>query len=757
MNYSDMHKEALAFFDGQKNTDLSSVVRGEYSALAKALEGKVGSFLQTSGLSAAKYEAGAAMEAMDGIQSAVQRYGVDKIVSWLEDTIKIPAEHLQQATLAVLNVLSRHDKGQTKGALWASQSMNAPQNQGVQYQALESIYADEVAQSMQQGSAGLEAFGVDMNTTPADLKTALVLTLLQYYIGVVPRILPTLPTNQPSVIFTKSRRKVMDLAENPEAKYNFIELMRNPGLLYGELRRIIPQAANANAGEVVSDGWLAPNVDANILKLGIEYEKTAGGVSTGVPKYGHAKINITDTVADNVSVEAIKVSITDGTTTETYTCPVGTTYARLTRTNNSKDAADRQAVFESVFRINKSVTPDGGSAASTLLAGLDDEEGILIRFRVTATINLKTGKAYATIIPSVGPFVQEGVTPSAGMNTLFPISGTPLVSANVVAYKLDARYTEDNFRKTSKLATIDKQQISYELMQGTNYFVQVSLQDKQQEDATVDLGQLIQLEEDAKQIRIIETTINKIDAALKLSGALNPVDDIGSEYIAGDIVFPATYSTTLDVAKLKVLQTGDVTGDVRTRVRTFLGYITTELVRLSLIDKVLTNGAEINFGLITNRRVLDNCLSVAHYHNHLNGGDTQGTNNGVEFRLVLDNGIILNVVTTTFNDFYSSNFVDSNAVVHKSLDKMILFPIMPNSPDSYLNFGQIYDYGAMSGRYSFSDRGSTVERIFANVRRQLIPTNPQGAIIDVLGIEEIMADAVYAKALTSSTSGTVGF
>ena len=753
MNYSDMHKEAIDFFAGQKNTDLSSVVRGEYSALAKALEGKVGSFLQTSGLSADKYEAGAAMEAMDGIQASVQRYGVDKIVAWLEDTIKIPAEHLQQATLAVLNVLSRHDKGQTKGALWASQSMNAPQNQGVQYQALESIYADDVAQSMQQGSAGLEAFGVDMNTTPADLKTALVLTLLQYYIGVVPRILPTLPTNQPSVIFTKSRRKVMDLAENPEAKYNFIELMRNPGLLYGELRRIIPQASNSTAGEVVADGWLAPNVDANILKLGVEYE------SAGVPKYGHAKINITDTVADNVSVEAIKVKLTDGTSEETFTCPVGTTYARLTRTNNSKDAADRQAVFETVFRITKDATTDAGSA-TTLLAGIGDEEGVLVRFRVTAQINLKTGKAYATIIPSVGPYVQEGVAPSAGMNALFPTGATPVVSASAVAYKLDARYTEDNFRKTSKLATIDKQQISYELMQGTNYFVQVSLQDKQQEDATVDLGQLIQLEEDAKQIRIIESTINKIDSALKLSGALNPVDDIGSEYIAGDIVFPATYSATLDVAKLKVLQTGDVTGDVRTRVRTFLGYITTELVRLSLIDKVLTNGAEINFGLITNRRVLDNCLSVAHYHNHLNGGDTQGTNNGVEFRLVLDNGIILNVVTTTFSDFYfdGKSYTDPDtSIVRNTCDKMVIFPIMPNSPDSYLNFGQIYDYGAMSGRYSFSDRGSTVERIFANVRRQLIPTNPQGAIIDVVGIEEIMADAVYAKALTPSIAGNVGF
>lgn len=744
MNYLDMKNEALEHFSNAL-AGIPESVKREYSALAKHLEKEVGGFLQTSGLSAAQYEPGMAMEAMNDMAASVNRYGVSKIVQWLEDTIKIPAEHVQQATLAVLNVLSRHDGAASKSGLWSSQTMGAPKSQGQTYQALESIYADEVAMAMTAAAPGMEAFGVDINTTPADLKTALVLTLLQYYIGLIPRVLPTLPTNQPSVIFTKSRRKVMDLAENPDKNYNFIELMRNPDLLWGELRKIIPLVVNSKNGEMteaLGNGVLVPNVDAKIMHLALDETK-----------FGHAKINMTDTVADNVSVETVYVTLSNGTTTEQFKLPIGTTYARLTRTNNSKDASDRQAVFETVVRITKGATTAAGTV-STLLDSVEDGEGVLVRLRVSATINLKTGLANAMINVRVGASPVEGTEASAALDELV----VAINQAKPVAdgYVLDARYTEDNFRKTSKLATIDKQQISFELMQGTNYFVQVSLQDKQQEDATVDLGQLIQLEEDAKQLRIIESTINKIDSALKSAGALNPVDDIGSEYIAGDIVFPATYSATLDVAKLKVLQTGDVNGDVRTRVRTFLGYVTTELVRLSLIDKVLTNGAEINFGLITNRRVLDNCLSVKHYHNHLNGGDTEGTNNGIEFRLVLDNGIILNIVTTTFKSFYG-NAYSNGIAANKNVDKMILFPIMPNSPDSYLNFGQIYDYGAMSGRYSFSDRGSAVERIFANVRRQLIPTNPQGAIIDVTGIEEIMADAVYAQALSASTQGTVGF
>lgn len=740
MNYTDMSKEVVNFFATQKNLDLSSSAFAEYSAMAKALEGKVGSFLQTSGLSAAQYVPGAAMEAMGDISASIQRYGVDKIVSWLQDEVKIPETHLKQAALSVVNVLTRHEHQASNSGLWTSQQLGANRSNGIQYQALESIYSDEVAASMKTQSVGLEAFGVDINTTPADLKTALVLTLLQYYIGLIPRVLPTLPTNQPAVIFTKARRKVMDLAESENAKYNFLELMRNPDLLWGELKPIIPLGANATNGEILKnsasepiDGVLVPAIEANILQLALD-----------TTKYGHSKINMTDTVADNVSVNSVYVTISNGTNTDTFVCPIHTTFARLTRTNNSKDAADRQAMFSTKIAIKKG-SKNAAGEVTALLTGAEEGEGLLISITASASINLKTGIANAMFSTKVGAYTPVGTEPTQGLLDIISAIDEASVKPEVVGYTLDARYTEDNFRKTSKLATIDKQQISYELMQGTNYFVQVSLQDKQQEDATVDLGQLIQLEEDAKQLRAIEGVINKVDQALRNEGALNPVDDIGAEYIAGDIVFPATYSTTLNVAKLKVLQTGDVQGDVRSRVRTFLGYVTTELVRLSLIDKVLTNGAEINFGLITNRRVLDNCLSVKHYHNHLNGGDTEGTNNGIEFRLVLDNGIILNVVTTTFNEFYGKD--DQG----KNWDKMILFPIMPNSPDSYLNFGQIYDYGAMSGRYSFSDRGSTVERIFANVRRQLIPTNPQGAIIDIKGIEEIMADAVYAKALTDAS------
>lgn len=748
MNYNDFAMEAATYFNGQASVGEGSALKKEYAAAAAELSDKVGKFLSSSGISAVAYEPGVSMEAINDVSAAVSRYGVSKIAEFLETGLHIGKDHLQQATLSVLNVLSRHDRTQSKGAAWAGQLSKPSKNTGIQYAAYESIYSDTVAQSMSTSAPSFEAFGVDINVTSADLKTALVLTLLQYYIGLIPRVLPTIPANQPSVVFTKQRRKVMDLAENPDVKYNFIELMRNPNLIWGELKKIVPLVANASNGEVTAtlgNGVLIPSKEVNILQLSVDETQ-----------YGHAKINITDVVADNISLDNIYITLSDGTATETFKCPITTTYARLTRSNNSKDAADRQAIFNTSVAIMKGATNMAGTA-SAILAGVDDGEGFRINFFVTSILNLKTGKGRTSVEVAVAAYGVGGTaTPSTDLATALAAVNGAVAKPASVGYTLDARFEESNFRKASKLATIDKQQISYELMQGTNYFVQVALEDKQQEDATVDLGQLIQLEQDASQLRSIEGVINKVDMALRHSGMLNQVDDIGAEYVAGDIVFPATYSTTLDVAKLKVLQTGDIQGDVRTRVRTFLGYVTTELVRLSLIDKVLTNGAEINFGLITNRRVLDNCLSVKHYHNHLNGGDTNGTRDSIEFRLVLDNGIILNVVTTTFEGLYGDTYSDGSAA-NKNVDKMILFPIMPNSPDSYLNLGQIYDYGAMSGRYSFTDRGSSVERIFANVRRQFIPTNPQGAIIDIVGIEEIMVNAVYAKALTAETTGTVNF
>lgn len=751
MDYSNLTKEVAAFFASSKNGSPNAAIPKEYIALAKSLEQQVGGFIAKNNFSAAAYTQGAAMEAMQDLDASVSRCGVENIVNFLRNDVKVPEIHMQNATLSFLNVLSRHSNANGKAGLWSSQLLRASQDQSVKYASLEAIYSDDVLQTMSSDAPSMEAFGADMNVTPADLKTALVLTLLQYYVGLITRVLPTIPINQPSVLFKKSRRKVMDLAVSQDRKYNFIELMRDPDLLWGELVKIVPLGANASSGEILLDGSshpidgvLVPGIKLNILKLAVDETK-----------YGHAKINMTDTVSDNVYVDYVYITISNGTATEVFKCKVATTYARLTRTNNSKDAADRQAIFQTKFLLRKGVTNAAGSTTA-LLSAVSDGEGLLVTVDGTAKINIKTGEAFAQFTTAVEAYPVQGTSASAALTAALELIDEATVKPNVVGYVFDARYGEDNFRKASKLATIDQQQLSYEIMQGTNYFVQVSMQDKQQEDATIDLGQLITLEVDASQERVIEGTINKVNTALTMSGTLNPVDDIGAEFIAGDIVFPATYNTTLDVAKLKVLQTGDVTGDVRTRVRTFLGYVTTELVRLSQLDKVLTSGAEINYGLITNRRVLDNCLSVKHYHNHLNVGDTPGNNNGIEFRLVLDNGIILNIVTTTFKSFYGTAYQDGTAA-NKNVDKMVLFPIMPASPDSYLNFGQVYDYGAMSGRYAFTDRNSSVERIFANVRRQLIPTNPQGAIIDVVGIDSIMADAVYAKALTSSSTGTINF
>jgi hypothetical protein len=108
---------------------------------------------------------------------------------------------------------------------------------------------------------------------------------------------------------------------------------------------------------------------------------------------------------------------------------------------------------------------------------------------------------------------------------------------------------------------------------------------------------------------------------------------------------------------------------------------------------------------------------MKHIHQHLDG-DKPGTG-GVEHVMPLDNGVVLEFVTTTFE-------VMSN--------KIIMIPYLANSQGSVLNFGTDFDQGTLVGAISYAAENSAAfHRTFSVTRELLIPTNVMGAVIEVSG------------------------
>lgn len=149
-----------------------------------------------------------------------------------------------------------------------------------------------------------------------------------------------------------------------------------------------------------------------------------------------------------------------------------------------------------------------------------------------------------------------------------------------------------------------------------------------------------------------------------------------------------------------------------------------ELHTKSFYTNQLVNGQMPVYRVITSNKVKDNVLGVTHLHNHLAEGGAPVAGDGVELRLVLKSGVVLEVITTTFS----------------SMDtKMIIIPFLPGQPKSELNFGTNWDYGTMVGHYNHSDgHAATNRRIYANTRELPVPTNVIGAIVDVQNIDEAM-------------------
>jgi hypothetical protein len=200
------------------------------------------------------------------------------------------------------------------------------------------------------------------------------------------------------------------------------------------------------------------------------------------------------------------------------------------------------------------------------------------------------------------------------------------------------------------------------------------------------------------------------------------LDKIGFQYVASQLVQPVVYISSIDLAQVDYLKSGEYLGDVR-------GYVEAELLNLvslyyqnSFYKHQLKPGEKPVFKVFTSSVILENLLSVPHYHDHLN---TEMPEDGstVEYRRVLPNGTILDCVTCTYNYIR---------------DKIVMIPFRPDAPEDVLNFGHNWDFGTFVANYNPQYDNSVNKRVFANSRTMVVPTNPSGIYLDVKNISRVI-------------------
>lgn len=710
-----------AFANTGKAGDLVGIGRSTYDAVGKYLTSrnmiKRGSYEQIS----------VSNESMN-FDTAMNAQGVDGLKDLVE-SCGVPQAYVKECCKTILNVMNRCAQG--TAAAWQQQNLRADHTSNGQAEArpLTSIYSSDVAGILNSTAvASQEAFGTNVDMAVPDMKVAITVAIMDFHVRLIPRVMPTRSTTQPNVSYTKEWLEVYDLTGNTKDSQRLVDLYADPSFARNELKKIEINMANPDADKFAVDGILKFGPKANILEL-----------STREDKYGYSHINRTDLIADNVQLEFVRVELTYNGTTEYFDCEVPISKNRLTRMVNANDSAMRNADIKFRTYLRKGAMMSNGSV-SGILSNLGDSEAFVLDFNVKPSISLKWG--IADCLADVSVSVRHDIDNAqlSGAATALMNAGT----VSLVGYQLDARFSEENLRKTSIAVMTHRVPFSFDIPIGRNYVFDYAIGQVNAEENATNLTKVIGLGQDKVAlelgIRTIEDVYDRIRAV-----SPNPVDRpeyVGTNYVAGDKVRPSIFIGDLDLTNLETIRDADRAGDIKQKAVSMLTAATSRILQESFLQQQLGGSTTATFKGITSIEILGNVIGMPHIHDHMSKDDGRNVGDGVEYVLVLPNGVKIEFVTSTFDSMR---------------DKIVMWPTIPNNTESELHFAHNWDYGCMVAHYTPSGEAAH-HRLFGNIRELPIVVNPLGLIIQVKGIElanGIALDGVIRPTFNANVEGSV--
>lgn len=708
-----------------------SNVSGDLVARGRNTFDAVGKYLTTRGMikQGAYKQMSVSNEAIS-FDTAMNAQGVDGLRDLVRDC-GIPEAYAKDCCKSILNVMHRCAMG--PAAAWQQQNMRADHTANGQAEArpLTSIYSSDIAGILNSTSvAGQEAFGTNVDMAVPDMKVAITVAIMNYHVRLIPRVMPTRSTTQPNVSYTKEWLEVYDLTGNTKDSQRLVDLYADPSFARNELKLIEINPGNDPELKFInSDGTLKFGPKANILEL-----------STVENKYGYSHINRTDLIADNVQVKFVRVALThNGGEAEYFDCEVPISKNRLTRAVNANDSAVRNADIKFRTYLRKGAMMANG-APSGILSNLGDNEAFVLDFNVKPSISLKCG--IADCLADVSVSVRHDVD-----NAQLSGFATSLMNAgalSLIGYQLDARFSEENLRKTSIAVMTHRVPFSFDIPIGRNYVFDYAIGQVNAEENATNLTKVIGLGQDKVALELGIRTIEDVFDRLHIS-SINPVDRpeyIGTNYVAGDKVRPSIFIGDLDLTNLETIRDADRAGDIKQKAISMLTAATSKILQESFLQQQLGGDTTATFKAITSIEIIGNVIGMPHIHDHMSKDDARNVGDGVEYVLVLPNGVKIEFVTSTFDDMR---------------DKIVMWPTIPNNTESELHFAHNWDYGCMVAHYTPSGEAAH-HRLFGNIRELPIVVDPIGLIIQVKGIEianGIAIDGVVRPTFNVNVEGSV--
>lgn len=594
--------------------------------------------------------------------------------------------------------------GRTPTDAWRTYTGNAPKlkaGSGVQEIAVESILPQSVlGDVMTPGKIAQESFGVGMDQATPDLRTSITVGIMRFFQGITGKMFMRHVVNEPVIYINRDDVNIYK-TDNTSPDVPMVDLNRDPEIVSVDLTRVVPLFANDVAGEVIEDGYIAMNREANLMTLSLDPLRPA-----------FASANKTDVLADDVKVETVVIQLFDGTDREYIEIPIPSQKARLVRNNNgSSTSRIGNMTFEAYI---KSTTVTRAGSPTALLAGIHADDVVVATITLNPTIDLRTCKSMVT--GAITLAAKNATSATTAPNAATSTELATITARDLYSVKWDARFNEENLRKSNVGAEILVDTLSYTIPVGKNYFVDYAFTQTIDTDrSTAILVNLINYGIDYRSLRIINDKIGEIvDAWAGYVPTAGVVFNPGAGYACSNRIKPFAVSGTFDCSDFTNMKELEKIQDIYSAARIQFNAIAAKIDAKSYLSHQLASGVG-TYRVVSDPEFLGNILGVGRMHDRLKPFSPTADNGVVNSIIMLDSGVTFEIVTVPFDSMK---------------EKIMGIPLVENSPQSTLNFAINADMGSMVAHYH-GDFNGLKHRLFTNVRELPIVTNPSGFVLDV--------------------------
>ena len=644
----------------------------------------------------------------------------DSIVEMLVN-LGVPAARIPATAVAVGRIVAYGaDRNAVYGAVPSTQDF---------LQSADVVGRNALSMVNYDATAATEAFGVTIDTLQQDNRLNMVLTILRAFDSIVDKVLPRVSEESATITvkiptsevysLEKSNDKSAQVRYGSDHRIPLVQLYRNPTPVSTILKPITPLVANDQSPSVLdqTNGMaLLTGAHVNLFDLALDNNRI-----------GHGAYDYSDLVAEGARVTYLIINgvHTDGSTvtTEQYKLPTNfLDQSKLSKPSQNYDSGDTATTINHGTMLRATSKTASGAASAIMATYTDAVIQLDVMFNIQ--MNLKTSDTYGfgTVRKTLKPIGNA----SADSISAATKADFDKLEFSVFSYNTDAKFDEQNMRKTTTAVRVNRNSVQYVIPMGRNVVAEYSLKQVSDADVTSSINIVNSLGNSDRGLNIIQSRLSDI-------ASMNEFIQANPEY--SSIISPTKFSIAATLCLPRVIQstlsyTDSVTlsmreserlSDMHGRLREVVLSILTQLCAESLYLNNLDGGETVVFKVITYSKIADMIFGIVDYHDALM--DQVAKEGRSDMSMRLPNGYRLDIVKCNF-DYMK--------------ETVLIIPVRANAPTDPTSFATIRDCGGYTASYNNINNNGVETRTVTNQREIVFPTNPIGAILTVTGIDDLL-------------------